>query len=46
MEMVLHLQLLCFLGTLVRIDVNSVLSKIVEPSAPDPMNLRTLLRLY
>lgn len=46
MEMVLQLQLLCFLGTLVHMDVDSVLSKIVEPAAPNPMNLRTLLRLY
>lgn len=42
MEMVLQRQLLCFLGTLVHMDVDSVLSKIVEPAAPDPMNLRTL----
>ena len=46
MEMVLQLQLLCFLGTLVHMDVDSVLSKIVEPAAPNPMNLRTLLRFY
>lgn len=46
MEMVLQLQLLCFLGTLVHMDVDSVLSKMVEPAAPNPMNLRTLLRLY
>ena len=46
MEMVLQLQLLFFLGTLVHMDVDSVLSKIVEPAAPNPMNLRTLLRLY
>ena len=46
MEMVLQLQLLCFLGTLVHMDVDSVLSKVLEPTAPNPMNLRTLLRLY